>query len=113
MRLNYYRFPQNMDAHARFKAGADNLNGDCLKGIESCRGCAFNNGEGWRKCEHFKCLKSEDTISGLSVTRAKQLLKEYGGAAWTCHIDRDGGVFETTEIKLAGNNSRHKYNRHL
>lgn len=113
MRLNYYRFPENVDAHTRFLNGADNLNGECLKGFESCRDCPFNMGVGWRECEHFKCLESEDVISGLKVSVAKELLKKFGGSAWTCHIDRDGGCFETTEIKLAGNNSRFKYNHHL
>ena len=43
----------------------------------------------------------------------KKLLKQYGGIAWTDHIDRDGGLFEVTEIKLKGNNSKFRYNRHL
>lgn len=113
MRLNYYRFPEWIDAHTRFKNGADNLNGDCLKGFDSCRGCPCNNGEGWTECVHFQSLEAKDTISGLSVTAAKKLLKQFDGTAWTAHIDRDGGCFETTEIKLAGNNSRFKYNQHL
>lgn len=50
---------------------------------------------------------------GISVTHAKQLLRERGGKAWTEHCERDGGVFEVTPIKLGGNNSRFKYNRHL
>jgi hypothetical protein len=41
------------------------------------------------------------------------MMKQYGGAGWTEHIDRDGGCFEVTEIKLQGNNSRFKYNCHL
>lgn len=52
-------------------------------------------------------------ISGISISGAKKLLKLYGGRAWTNHIDRDGCCFETTEIKLKGNNSRFKYNHHL
>lgn len=113
MRLNYYRFPESIDAHTRYTNGATNIDGDCYKGFETCRACPFNNGEGWRECEYFICNDSEDTLSGISVMAAKNLLKQFGGSAWTCHIDRDGGCFETTEIKLAGNNSRHKYNRHL
>lgn len=50
---------------------------------------------------------------GISITYAKKLLKEKDGSAWTCHCDRDGGVFEVTEIKLKGNNSHFKYNHHL
>ena len=52
-------------------------------------------------------------IGGCSVYYAKKMLKQYGGVAWTEHIDRDGGLFETSEITLKGNNSRFKYNRHL
>lgn len=52
-------------------------------------------------------------IGGCSVTTAKKLLKKYGGSAWTEHLERDGGCFEVTEIKLTGNNSRFKYNHHL
>ncbi len=49
----------------------------------------------------------------MSITNAKKLLRKQGGVAWTEHYDRDGGLFETSEIKLEGNNSRFKYNRHL
>lgn len=48
-----------------------------------------------------------------SITHAKELLKAYGGAAWTEHFERDGGLFEVSEVKLGKNNSRFKYNRHL
>ncbi len=115
MRLNYYRFPECVDAHTRYINGADSLKAECFLGIklgskkclsyEACGGC--------RSCSYFRSTNSEDTISGISVTRAKQLLKEFGGTAWTCHIDRDGGCFETSEIKINENNSRFKYNRHL
>lgn len=54
-----------------------------------------------------------DNTTACSVSFAKKMLKQYGGSAWTEHIDRDGGCFEVTEIKLNGNNSRFKYNRHL
>ena len=59
------------------------------------------------------CTVDDRTIGGISVTTAKKLLKEYGGAAYTEHIDRDGGCFEVTPINLSGNNSRFKYNHHL
>ena len=49
----------------------------------------------------------------VSISNAKRLLKEEGGFAWTDHIDRDGGLFETSDIKPKGNNSKFKYNRHL
>ncbi len=48
-----------------------------------------------------------------TVTMAKKMMKLFGGSAYTEHIDRDGGVFEVTPVTLTGNNSRHKYNRHL
>ena len=54
----------------------------------------------------------DDTIT-CSITRAKELIREYGGVGWIEHVDRDGCVFETTEIKVNGNNSRNKYNHHL
>ncbi len=55
----------------------------------------------------------DDTLGGISITRAKQLLRRYGGSAWTEHCERDGGVFEVSEITLTGNNSQFTYNRHL
>ena len=58
------------------------------------------------------CSQEDDTLS-CSVTYAKQMIKKYGGSAWTEHVDRDGSCFEVTEIKLTGNNSRFKYNHHL
>lgn len=62
-------------------------------------------------CEH-ECDPEDNTI-GCSVTYAKQMLKRYGGTAWTEHCERNGGCFEVTEIKLTGNNSRFTYNHHL
>ena len=59
------------------------------------------------------CECDEDTVGGISVTTAKKLLKQYGGTAWTEHIDRDGSLFEVTPIEIGGNNSRFKYNHHL
>ena len=56
---------------------------------------------------------SDDEPELMSITEAKKLLKSLGGFAWTEHLERDGSLFETTEIKLEGNNSRFKYNRHL
>ena len=59
--------------------------------------------------DHF----TENKIDGCSVTFVKMMIKKYGGYGLTYHIDRDGSVFETSEIRLKGNNSRHKYNQHL
>jgi len=49
----------------------------------------------------------------VSISHAKNLLKKQGGYAWTEHYERDGTLFETTQIELKGSNSRFKYNRHL
>lgn len=54
-----------------------------------------------------------DRCVQVGVSVAKALIKKYGGGAWTEHIDRSGSVFEISEIKLDGNNSRFHYNRHL
>lgn len=58
---------------------------------------------------HFTSNK----INGCSVKYVKEMMKKYGVYGITYHIDRDGSVFETSEIKLKGNNSKHKYNQHL
>jgi len=55
----------------------------------------------------------ERKIGGISVTFVKMMIKKYGGTGITYHIDRDGSIFETSEIRLKGNNSKHKYNQHL
>ena len=119
MRLNYYQFPEGVDAQTRFQNGAEAVGGDpsragseCGQGRESCRGCEIHDGF-WGDCPHFIVNDAEDTLGGIKITAAKNLLRQFGGRAWTSHIDRDGGVFETTPIRLAGNNSKHKYNRHL
>lgn len=122
MRLHYYRFPKGIDDATRAANGAEDFENTCEINparwndlVNPSANCPHKNGEtrGCRGCSHLKCVKAEDIISGISITRAKELLINFGGSAWTSHIDRDGGVFETTEIKLKGNNSRPKYNRHL
>ena len=113
MRLHYYRFPDTVDTQTRFLKGASAIGGgECELDRESCEDCP-EGAEGWSQCSRFRVSDAEDTLSGISITTAKKLLRQFGGSAWMAHIDRDGGVFETTEIRLAGNNSRHKYNRHL
>ncbi len=103
MRANYYRFPEGTP-----------------ESVLLANGCAvmLKNGE-----EIYPDMISEDkrelvdyiedTIYVGTVTRAKELLKLHGGSAYTEHYERDGGLFEVTEIKLKGNNSRYKYNHHL
>ena len=103
MRLTYYRFPE-----------------DTPEDVLLSNGCGVVLKDG---SEIFPDSIPEDkrplvdhintTLSGVSITTAKKLMKQYGGCGWTAHIDRDGCVFETTPIQLKGNNSRFKYNRHL
>ena len=103
MRLTYYRFPEGTPENVLLSNGC---------------GVVLKDGS-----EIFPDSIPEDkrplvdhintTLSGVSVTTAKNLMRQYGGYGWTAHIDRDGCVFETTPIQLKGNNSRFKYNRHL
>lgn len=65
------------------------------------------------RIHNWRSSDGEEYETGISITTAKKLLKEKGGCAWTEHIDRDGCCFESSEIKLKGNNSRVKYNHHL
>jgi hypothetical protein len=57
------------------------------------------NSEGWPEksgsCEAVN----------VSVSEAKKQLKEKGGTAFTAFFDREGGLLETREIKLKGNNT--------
>lgn len=103
MRLHYYRFPENSDPMVRFQEGCAVVlkNGDSIypKSIPEDKRPYV---------DHI-----DDTLSGISITEAKRLLKAYGGSAWTEHCERDGGVFEVSEISLKANNSRFKYNHHL
>ena len=103
MRLNYYRFPDGAPEDVLLANGCavitkdgDEIYPDSIP--EDKRGLV-----------DYVCT----TIYAGTVTNAKRLLKEYGGSAWTEHCERDGGLFEVTEIKLKGNNSRFKYNHHL
>lgn len=52
-------------------------------------------------------------LYGIKLSAVKALMKKYGGSGWTEHCERDGSIFEVTEIKLNQNNSRFKYNHHL
>jgi len=114
MRINYYRFPETMDAQTRFRNGAEPIGerGCTANPDGDCPGCPHHEGN-WYDCPFATVADAEDTVGGITITRAKALLRQFGGAAWTHHCERDGGVFESTEIRLTGNNSRHKYNRHL
>lgn len=102
MRLSYYRFPEGTPEGVRLENGC----GVVLKSGSTIYPDSI---------PAEKRLLVDyvgDTIS-CSVSAAKKLLKQYGGSAWTEHLERDGGCFEVTEIRIAGNNSRFKYNHHL
>jgi len=114
MRLHYYRFPESVDNKTRSEHGCDEIKGCELNKNINLQEINYQCDKGYcYNCPHILVKDVDDTLSGISITHAKQLLKEYGGSAWTSHIDRDGGIFETTEIKIKGNNSSHKYNKHL
>lgn len=115
MRLNYYQFSETVDPHTRWINGADALKTECKAGIEDDVNCVHlpEGARGCIECPQLHCIEAGDAISGISVSTAKKLLRQFGGSAWTYHSDREGSVFETTEIELTGNNSRFKYNKHL
>lgn len=99
MRISYYRLPQELTAREQYRI---------LKA------------EGWcNRPEPPKELTDEEILECMginhqcSISTAKAMMKKYGGCGWTEHYERDGGLFEVTPIKLTGNNSRFKYNRHL
>jgi len=102
MRITYYLFP-------------DDTPEDIL--LENGCGVVLKNGEEIyptyipdNKRELVDHINHEISCN---VSSAKKFIKKYGGSGYTQHIDRDGGVFEVTQIKLEGNNSRFKYNHHL
>lgn len=64
-------------------------------------------------CPYCQALELANEPIACSISQAKAWLKERGGTAFTRHRERDGTCFEVTPIVLKGNNSSHKYNRHL
>lgn len=103
MRLHYYRFPAQTDPMDRFKEGCPVI----LRSGSEIYPESIPDDK-WPLIDHIG-----DTLCGISIAHAKQMLRKYGGSAWTEHCERDGGVFEVTEIELTGNNSRFRYNHHL
>ena len=103
MRLNYYRFPEDTSEDVLLQNGCGVIlkSGDIIY---------VDNIPDDKRCL-VECV--DKTTGPVTITQAKKLLREYGGVAWTEHFERDGCLFETTQITLTGNNSRHKYNRHL
>lgn len=88
MKVTYYRFPKDMPLADAFRAWYD---------VEP-------------KEEY---LEEFSRTQECNIRTAKKFLKAYGGVAFTEHYDRDGGLFETSEIHLKGNNSTVHYTHHL
>lgn len=103
MRLHYYQFPEDSDPMTRFNEGCAVI----LKSGSEIHPESIPDDK-WPLIERI-----DDTLGGITITAAKKLLKKYGGSAYTMHCERDGSVFEVTDITLKGNNSRFKYNHHL
>ena len=103
MRLNYYQFPEDSDPMTRFNEGCAVI----LKSGSEIHPESIPDDK-WPLIDRI-----DDTLGGITITAAKKLLKKYGGSAYTMHCERDGSVFEVTDITLKGNNSRFKYNHHL
>jgi hypothetical protein len=100
MRISYYAFPRYMTAREQHRI--------LLKEGFNVPNTAPP--EDFIDEAIFGCIGVEHQCS---IRTAKAMLKKYGGYAWTEHYERDGGLMETSEITLNGNNSRFKYNRHL
>lgn len=101
MRISYYEFPKDMNVRDVALATKQ-----IIEGREDIKEVPEDISD--------EVLKRNFSYEvDTSITMAKKLLKMFGGNAYTRHIDRDGGVFEVTQIKLKGNNSKHKYNVHL
>ena len=102
MRITYYYFPDSMPTEERISAylAASGVKLDMSDKFDRCR---------------YRTISEEvrDGRIAVSITIAKKLLRSIGGEAETHHIERDGTVLEVTPVRLVGNNSRHKYNRHL
>ena len=65
---------------------------------------------------HFYRKDDNSESEVVSIREAKKLIKKQGGIAWTEHYDRDGGLFECSDITLGNNNKvayNVKYNVHL
>ena len=103
MRVTYYTYPEEVSP------------ADCISAYLKAKGWAPDMNDLADRV-HFRNLKSKIEEYGeieCSVSFAKKLLRAIGGNAYTQHFDRSGCLFETTQIRLAGNNSRHHYSSHL
>ena len=125
-RINYYEFPENTPVEVlaqngcelRFAAGVVVTFRDGIEYTLNEETTFYpheENNYGKEEIEKWGHLfiGANRCLGGLKVTTVKNLMKQYGGIGWTEHCDRDGGVFEVTEIRIKGNNSKFKYNVHL
>lgn len=103
MRINYYEFPEGTPENVLLENGCAVILND---GSEIYTDSIPDD-------KRNLVSRIDRVLGGVSITAAKKLIKQYGGIGWTYHCERDGGVFETSEITFKGNNSRFKYNRHL
>lgn len=101
MRITYYTFPEELNVRDRALAYKQ-----IVEGKEDIT-------EVPKEISDKTLERNFPMEIDCSVRLAKKLLKKFGGKACTCHFDRDGGLFETTPVKLGQNNSKHKYNVHL
>lgn len=140
MRLNTYFFPNNVSEKDLFmnnmsfetRTFTDEFGNEWYGECNAENVCKRFRSEGYFPKDHYEFTEedyekayqlckenniitkfTENKIGGVSVTFVKLMIKKYGGTGITYHIDRDGGIFETSEIRLKGNNSRFKYNQHL
>lgn len=111
MRINYYRFPETVEAAIRAKEGCDILQAHCNLNLD-CAHCSRHNGP-IPECPNFIVDDADDILEGITLTAVKNLMKKYGGSGTICHYDRYGSLLETSPITLKGNNSQFKYNHHL
>ena len=103
MRLSYYRFPEGTPEEILLREG-------CAVVLHDGREIYPDS----IPADKRHLVAKVDTLTGPhSVTYIKQLMKQYGGCGFTMHYERDGSLFEVTDIKLKGNNSKFKYNHHL
>ncbi len=103
MRLSYYKFPEGTDEKILLENGCPVI----LKNGSSTYVDSIPD-------ERRNEVNYVSTICGpASITWIKNAMKKWGGSGFTEHYDRDGGMFEVSEIILKGNNSTFTYNHHL
>lgn len=103
MRLSFYRFPDNSKEEDRLAAGCEIF----LKNGGTVHADTI-------PIEHRDEVDSVGFITGpWNINVIKSYMKKFGGSGYTEHYERDGSLFEVTEIELKGNNSKFKYSRHL